>query len=418
MIMKSCLLALKDYGHETLLSVCAVLSLAAVLTPLLILYGVKYGIITTMTDRLENNPHNLEIIPVSSGHYTQSLFDTLKANEHVGFIVPKTRSISATMSLSLQGETSIFKRTTVSLEPTAPGDTLLAPYVQESVEQVVPPHAFGVTLSARAAQRIQAKPQMFLDGYVERTYKGRVEKARVTLWVEAVLPLEVQQREVAYIPLSLLEATENYRDGRRPQEDARLSPEQGFTGEIPPQTERIYPSFRLYAKNLDGVTWLRAYFRELAVDVYTKAEEIATVRSLNASLNLIFGLIGVTAALGFLASTASHALAAVRRKERYLGILCLVGYDKFAIMAFPLFQSLCTAVLGSACAATLYGLAAYLIDYLFQSSRQNVLEEICTMPLTHMLLGFGIVVLLSMLATLLPAVKAAKIVPSKVIRDI
>ncbi len=416
MIFKSCLLALKDYWHETLLSACAVLSLAAVLTPLLILYGVKYGIITTMTDRLANNPHNLEVIPVSSGHYTQTFVDEIKANEHVGFIVPKTRSISATMTLALQGETSVFKRINVSLEPTGDNDTLLAPYVQKN--QVIPSHAFGVTLSARAAQRIQAKEQMFIDGFIERTHEGKVQKASVVLWVQAILPLEIQQREVAFIPLTLLEATENYRDGRMPQQDERLTQAQGFTGQIPPQEARIYPSFRLYAKNLDGVTKLREYFSTQNIDVYTKAEEIATVNSLNTSLNLIFGLIGTTAALGFLASTASHALAAVRRKERYLGILCLVGYDKYAIMAFPLFQSLITALLGSGFAITLYTIAAYLIDYLFQGSRQNTLEEICTMPPAHMLTGFGIVVLLSMLATLLPATKAAKIVPSKVIRDI
>ncbi len=418
MIVKACTLAFKDYCHETLLSACAVLSLAAVLTPLLILYGVKYGIITTMTERLENNPHNLEVIPVSSGHYTQDFMQELKNNPHVGFVMPKTRSISATMSIALQGETSAFKRVNVSLEPTGKGDILLTPYKPQGQKQTVPVTAFSITLSARAAERIQAKEHMFLDGYVERTHKGKIQKAKIPLWVEAVLPLEVQQREVAFVPLILLEATENFRDGRMPQSDARLSQAQGFTGEEPPKDARIYPSFRLYAKNLDGVTALRTYFNSHNVDVYTKAEEISTVRTLNNSLNLIFGLIGTTAALGFLASTASHALASVRRKERYLGILCLVGYDKFSIMAFPLFQSLATALLGSALATMLYSFAAYLIDYLFQDSTQNSLEEICTIPFMHVAMGFGIVIILSLSATLLPAIRAAKIIPSKVIRDV
>lgn len=41
--LRACLLAFKDYAHESLLSACAVLGLAAVLTPLLVLYGVKFA---------------------------------------------------------------------------------------------------------------------------------------------------------------------------------------------------------------------------------------------------------------------------------------------------------------------------------------------------------------------------------------
>ncbi len=416
MIAKACLLALKDYYHERLLSACAVLSLAAVLTPLLILYGVKYGIITTMTDRLQNNPHNLEIIPVASGHYTQTWIDGLKKTPQVGFIMPKTRAISATMAITPKGETSAFRRVTVSLEPTDKGDTLLMPHMQKVTPR--PKDAFAVTLSAEGARRIQAKAGMLLDGYVERTQKGKVQKAKIPLWVEAVLPLEVQQREVAFVPLTLLEATENYRDGRKPQSDSRLTEAQGFTGDAPPATERIYASFRLYAKDLKSVTELREYFSIKGIEVYTKAEEIATVQALNTSLNLIFALIGTTAALGFVASTASSALASVRRKERYLGILRLVGYDAKAIMAFPLCQSLATAVLGSVLATMLYSLAAYFIDYLFHASRQNSVEEICSIPFGHLLLGFCLVVFLSLGATFFSAMKAAKIVPSEVIRDV
>ncbi len=450
MLIKSCLLACKDYGHEKLLSACAILSLAAVLTPLLVLYGVKYGIITTMTDRLQNNPHNLEIIPVSSGNYTKSWIDTLAKNPHVGFVLPKTRSIASTMSVGLLGESNILKRVTVSLEPTATGDTLLMPHIpatektsvpeykqsvqpaEKSVEQkasnlpknaqTCPMQCFSITLSAEAARKLGASPQSVLQGHVERLYKGKVERASVFLWVQAVLPLSVQQKDVAFVPLILLEATEDFRDGRKVQDDARLDEAKGWTGEVLSKEqqgqERVYPAFRLYAKDLDAVTALREFFTQNSIDVYTKAEEIATVRALNASLNLIFGLIGSTAALGFLASTASHALAAVRRKERYLGILRLVGYNGFDIMIFPLFQSLLTAILGSALAAALYTMAAVLIDYLFAQSLQGSAEQICSLPPDHFALGFGIVVLLSLMATFIPAIKASKIIPSEVIRDI
>ena len=65
-----CRLACRDYLREALLSACAVLGLAAVLTPLLVLYGVKFGVVQTLTDRLQHDPRNLEVSPVSSGRFT------------------------------------------------------------------------------------------------------------------------------------------------------------------------------------------------------------------------------------------------------------------------------------------------------------------------------------------------------------
>ena len=71
-------LAVADYRRERLLSLCSVLGLAAVLTPLLVLYGVKFGIVTTMVGRMRSDPLMLELSPVSSGHFTPSFFASLK----------------------------------------------------------------------------------------------------------------------------------------------------------------------------------------------------------------------------------------------------------------------------------------------------------------------------------------------------
>ncbi|MDR0338917.1 MAG: ABC transporter permease, partial [Desulfovibrio sp.] len=62
-------LALSDYRHEALLSFCSICILAAVLAPLLVLLGVHHGIISSMTQRLVNDPRTLEITPVGSGKY-------------------------------------------------------------------------------------------------------------------------------------------------------------------------------------------------------------------------------------------------------------------------------------------------------------------------------------------------------------
>ncbi len=416
MLIKSCRLAFHDYYHEKLLSLCSILSLAAMLAPLLVLYGVKFGVINTMTERLKNDPRNLEIIPIGSGNYSQSQIDAMRDNPYVDFVLPRTRAIASTMSLALEGESSILKRVTVSLEPSAKNDTLLNHYLLAKPVEI-PDDCFAITLSAEAARKLSAKPQSILQGSIERVNHGQVEKAFVKLFVKAILPIEAQQKSVAFIPLALLEATEDFRDGRKPKQDPRLGEINGFSGEELPDTERIYSAFRLYAKDLNAVTKLRDFFANQNIEVYTQAEQIAAVQSLDTSLTLIFGLIGSAAALGFMASTSSNALAAVRRKERYLGILRLMGYTSSDIMAFPIFQNLLTALLGSMLALILYFITALSIDKLFAKSLQGV-EEISSLPPNHFLLGLCIVLTLAFLATLIPAIRAADVEPSEVIREI
>lgn len=141
-------------------------------------------------------------------------------------MLPRTRSIAATMDLS-HGEGQARKTLLASLEPTAPGDPLLARYHatvpamptavgKNNVDGNVASPALtpiGVALSATAAEKLGVRQGDPLLGRVERRYQGQVQSARVPLRVVAVLPLAAQQKDVAYVPLPLLEATEDFRDG-------------------------------------------------------------------------------------------------------------------------------------------------------------------------------------------------------------
>lgn len=408
-------LACKDYWHEFLLSACAVLGLAAVLTPLLVLYGVKFGVVQTLTERLRNDPRNLEISPVISGRYTPEYLAKLAAHPDVAFVLPRTRSIAATMDLSA-GNGDASSVLVASLEPTAEGDPLLQRFgtTVPSMPQSPDTEAVGVTLSSSAAEKLHLKQGDTLNGKVERRFQGKVQTARVALRVAAVLPLAAQQKDVAYVPLPLMEATEDYRDGRAVPE---LGAQNGWTGEPRPQGERVYPGFRLYARSLDHVMPLREAFAAQKLDVYTHAEEIEQVTALARALNLIFALICAATAIGFLASTASSVLAGIKRKERVLGLLRLHGFTTGKLMLFPLAQSLLTALAGTALASGVYGVAAFAINKLFSASVTGM-EQLCLLLPEHFVLAFAAVSGLALLAALAPALRAARVEPSEVIREI
>jgi putative ABC transport system permease protein len=80
-------LALHDYFYERLLSACAVMGMAAVLAPLLVLFGVKNGIINTMSDRLIQDPRNREISAVGSGRYETDWFAAMEERSDVAFVI-------------------------------------------------------------------------------------------------------------------------------------------------------------------------------------------------------------------------------------------------------------------------------------------------------------------------------------------
>ena len=408
-------LACKDYWHEFLLSACAVLGLAAVLTPLLVLYGVKFGVVQTLTERLRNDPRNLEISPVISGRYTPEYLAKLAAHPDVAFVLPRTRSIAATMDLSA-GNGDARSVLVASLEPTAEGDPLLQRFgaAVPNMPQSPDTEAIGVTLSSSAAEKLHLKQGDTLNGKVERRFQGKVQTASVALRVAAVLPLAAQQKDVAYVPLPLMEATEDYRDGRAVPE---LGAQNGWTGEPRPQGERVYPGFRLYARSLDHVMQLREAFAAQKLDVYTHAEEIEQVTALARALNLIFALICAATAIGFLASTASSVLAGIKRKERILGLLRLHGFTTGKLMLFPLAQSLLTALAGTALASGVYGVAAFAINKLFSASVTGM-EQVCLLLPEHFVLAFAAVSGLALLAALAPALRAARVEPSEVIREI
>ena len=396
-------LALRDYLHERLLSACAVMGLAAVLAPLLVLFGVKSGIINTMSDRLIQDPRNREISPVGSGRYGADWFSAMRDRPDVAFVIPQTRSIAA--SMILYNKNSANPRTVVvSLIPTAEGDPLLEQYGRIAAEKN------EVVLSEPAARKLNLKEDQRVSGQVGRSISGVKEQVAVSLKIVAVLPLDAFPREAAFVRLELLEATEDYRDGHR-------SETFGWPGRVRPIRPRVYPSFRLYARSIYDVGKLRGQLMDQGLEVYTQAEDIETVKRLDRSFNLIFSLIAVVAVLGYFASMVSNVLANVNRKSRYLGISSLIGFSTGTIIWYPIVQSMATSVFGTVIAVFLYKITEKMINGLF-SEYLTTGEYVCRLALDHMLTGFALTLGFAMLASAYGAFRVSRIEPSEVIREV
>ena len=396
-------LSLRDYSHERLLSACTILGLAAVLAPLLVLFGVKSGIINTMVERLVKDPRNLEISPVGSGRYDQNWFAAAGKRPGVAFIIPQTRSIAANMILyhNVDGKARTLP---VDLIPTGTGDPLIEGFGR------VPAENDAVVLSASVARKLKVTSGQTIEGRVGRSVAGRKEQVALDLKVIAILPIAAYPRDAAFVRLALLEATEDYRDG--------FSSETfGWPGKSSPSRAKEYPSFRLYARSIYDVAALRDWLTAQELEIYTRVEEIEVIQSLDRSFSLIFRLISFVAICGYFASMASNILANVNRKSRHLGITRLIGFSTRSIMCYPVVQSITTAVLGTGLAASLYFVSQITINSLFAQYLAKG-EYVCRLSLVHLMIALIMTVFLSILASGYAAFRVAKIEPSKVIRDV
>jgi putative ABC transport system permease protein len=227
--------------------------------------------------------------------------------------------------------------------------------------------------------------------------------------VLAVLPLEAFARDGLFADLRLLEAVEDYRDGR-------TVPTLGWTGdEVGVSEQRVYPAFRLYARSLTDVEPLRVFFAGQNLLVSTQAQTIAQVQSLSRNLSIVFWVICGLALAGAFAAIFAGALAAVARKRRELSVLRLLGFSTVGLLLFVVLQALYSAGFAAVLSAGLYGLAEAGLNKLFV---QVPGEHASRLLAHHYGLGLVAVLVVSAVAAACGGWRVASIQASEGIRDV
>jgi len=201
--------AAADLRHEALLSLCLVLSIAAVCAPLLTLYGLKHGVVQTMRGRLLNDCKIREIIPKTSLNLPPAWYTQTAARSDVAFLVPTTRQISLGVEGSLKDGNHLEP---FDLIPSAANDPLIAEPGKVSVPALGPSEC---VLSAEAARKLGATVGNSITVYVKRTRKDKdsPQISSTNLRVCGLLSPAATPRSVCLVHLTFAEGVETYRDG-------------------------------------------------------------------------------------------------------------------------------------------------------------------------------------------------------------
>lgn len=393
-------LATRDLWHDRQVSLCIVAALVAVIAPLLLLFGLKHGVVSQLRGELLDDPRNLEIRLLGNHDLDRAWFARLAAQPGVGFVMPLTRSLNAQADLARDSQHFVADAEVI---PSGPGDPLLG-------DRLAPPQGDRVLLSASAARRLEVSGGERIRLLVLRKLDGNTQRGQREVTVAGVLPETAFPRPALLVPLDLLVAMEDFRDGF-------AVPAFGFaSGRTAPPRER-YARARVYAASLDVVAPVAAWLEGQRIETSTRLREIESVKAIDRVLGLIFAVIAWTAAIGCVASLAGAFLANIDRKRKDLALLRLLGFRRAAVGVYVMVQA---ALL--TCLAFGLGYGAYLAgSAVFNRALGTNLAAdafVCRLENLHILLAFASALLIASLVAAVGGYRAIHIQPAESLRDL
>jgi putative ABC transport system permease protein len=235
----------------------------------------------------------------------------------------------------------------------------------------------------------------------------RRERVQLELEVIAVLPLAAAKGALAFVPVPLLVAIEDYREWQ-------AVPRFGWSGR--PPVDDTMASFRLYARSIDDVEPLRRWLGDRHLDVESAADRIAAVKRIDRDLGTLFAVLLLLAVVGYVLSLALNLLANVARKHRELAILRLVGFTTRDLVFFPLVQALVAGGAGSLLAIGVFLLVQPVLDSLFADAVEAS-DHLARLEPEHAGLAFVGSLLLAAVSAVAASWRAVRVFPAGSLRD-
>lgn len=394
-------LALQDLWHDRKVSLCIAASLVAVIAPLLLLFGLKHGVVSQLQDELLRDPRNLEVKMLSNGNYDSAWIERLRLRPETGFALGQTRSLNTQADLLMGMQRFVESSEIIATEPGDP--QLNLPLLNPVGHQVI--------LSARAAQRLQAKVGDNVQLRVQRRLEGVNERGELTLTVLAVLDGARFGRAAGFVAPPLLLDLERFRDGYQ------VSAFGVITGKPVGPLQPLYARARVYAKDIDQVAPLERWLNEQHIETSSRLADIDNVKAINHVLGLIFGVIALAALIGCVASMVGAFLANIDRKRKSLAVLRLLGFKRTSVAGFVVLQALLLSLAGYLGGLGFYAVGSHLFDALLGSSRATG-TFVCHITIWHGLAALLLTFLVAALVAVIGAVRAISIQPAESLREL
>lgn len=393
-------LALRDLLHENQLAACSLLGLAAVLAPLIVLFGLKSGVIGGLRAEFIENPRARMVTNAANRRFEPDFLERLAARPEVAFLIPRTRQLNTEGRFERPDRPGTVVR--AELMATAPGDPLLPGMPALAPGTVLPSAALAARLDLSAGTPVTLR--------VLRGEGSGREVLSLPLVVATVAPPAAFDREGAFVALPLLMLVDDFVDNKVPASatpaDARDDP------------ARAHAGFRAHARRLEDVVTLDRALRAEGVEVETQADQVAGLLGLDRSLTMLFATLAGLGGAGFLVSLGVGLYAGVERKRRDLSLLRLVGLSRRDLVLFPLLQAAAVGLAGAFLAELIaLGVAAFVNRLSLGAVGAANGHPVCVVEPLHLLVATLVTLLGAMAAAGFAGARAARIPPSEGLRD-
>lgn len=324
-------LALKALKFEKLVSFCLIASLCSVIAPLLLLFSLRFGIITNLEENLKQDPSNLEIKFMSGYKLGDEFFESLKENPHVQFVLPLTRSLSVTTSVFANGK--LIDR--IDAMPTAKNDPLV---LRSGITQDLGLNE--VFMSKSLAEDLKLKVGDSLKLKISRKLNDVNENSVQTFTLKGIIDSRYLQLRKILINFDTLVYMEDYRDGFNPpvfSDGSKLN-----------QARDSFAKARLYVKTLDDVEPMSKMLRQ-SYSITDSSDQIEKLNKITSILNFVFTAIALVSVVGGLLAATGLIFTNLKRRLQGFALLKLTGISNSKcieqVVVENLILSLCAYVL-------------------------------------------------------------------------
>lgn len=372
-------------------------ALAAVLGPLLLLYGFKFGVVEAMLTQLNANPESRRIkLLAEQRPLNESQIATLRQLPGVAFIEPMSRSIAGRSRLE-KAEASVG----VDVMPTGPGDPLLPAGLTLAQGEAM------VSFPAAADLGLSPGDEVYL--FNERFLSNRTERLRLRFRVRHIAARGAETGRTVFVQPSVIEEIERFKDGY-------AVPDQGVTGTDPRERVISYPYALLYAGTLQDVRPLVTALTAMGYRVSSRADEVEGTLTLSRNLATVFGLVALVGASGYTVSLSANLAATIRQKRRLLSLLRLMGASRLSLLFFPLAQAFAIASVGFMLSTVIFFVVSRIANSRFSGSSPGG-EEVCYLTATHFAAAAAATGLVALLVVVLVSRSLASIAPAQVLHE-
>ena len=379
--MIGAVLALKAMRRNALPHVVAGVAIISVLTPLMLLYGIKTGVVDGLVADLKRDPRVLAL--TVSGHIslTGEQINRIRSMPETRFLVGATRSSAARMEFESDANTSagLFPADVV---PTAAGDPLLQVIGLAALPEP------GIVLSQALADKLHVAKGSKITG---RNMRNGTEEIALPFKVEGILSEGYLAGDRALAPEAVLARLEAFLDGY-------AVPTMGIAGRDPASRRPTLESLRVYAKSIGDVVTLDRELEKLGFRVRSNASQITLVENLDRVMTGLIAIIAAVGVAGFVVSFWASLASVFQLYRRQASLLKLLGLNRFALASFPVTQAAVTTTLALVASCLLFALVAVMINRFF--SIGYVPGNVCILRPIHFLIVVGVTYAVALLISL------------------